>query len=169
MITRGAEREWIGEAFEADPGPNARVVKRSTVAKGVRTGMYRVGSFDRMTHTASARRKRPAQRAPTATLDPLPARKWTAVPLRKCENRATAPVLKPSAGLEPATPSLPWQSGASARRPAKSQSACIGAARAVGNRRHRSAPFGILRYRVSTVSPSPESARYASRPLLGLG
>jgi hypothetical protein len=30
-------------------------------------------------------------------------------PLRKQENRATARFLKPSAGLEPATPSLPWK------------------------------------------------------------
>jgi len=36
-------------------------------------------------------------------------RKWSAKPLRKRENRATAQFSKPSAGLEPATPSLPWR------------------------------------------------------------
>jgi hypothetical protein len=43
-------------------------------------------------------------------------RKWSPEPLRKRENRATARFLKPSAGLEPATPSLPWQSGQEPKR-----------------------------------------------------
>ena len=36
--------------------------------------------------------------------------KWSPEPLRKQRNRAAARILKPSAGLEPATPSLPWRS-----------------------------------------------------------
>jgi hypothetical protein len=35
--------------------------------------------------------------------------KWSAEPLRESENRAVARFPKPSAGLEPATPSLPWK------------------------------------------------------------
>jgi hypothetical protein len=38
-------------------------------------------------------------------------RKWSPEPLREQENRATARFLKPSSGLEPETPSLPWQPG----------------------------------------------------------
>ena len=43
---------------------------------------------------------------------PLPLAPWkrSAKPLRKDRNRAVARFLKPSAGLEPATPSLPWRS-----------------------------------------------------------
>jgi hypothetical protein len=42
---------------------------------------------------------------------PLPARKWSAEPLQKQENNAVARFPKPSAGLEPATPSLPSTRG----------------------------------------------------------
>ena len=45
-------------------------------------------------------------------------------PVRKQENRATARFLKPSAGLEPATPSLPWRSGYAADGPPDGQSRC---------------------------------------------
>jgi hypothetical protein len=60
-----------------------------------------------------------------ATSDHFRYRKWSLKPLRKQENRATARFLKPSAGLEPATPSLPWQSGSVARRRAGGQNACV--------------------------------------------
>jgi hypothetical protein len=43
----------------------------------------------------------------TRTGDPFLRGKWSSEPLRKRENRAVARFLKPSAGLEPATPSLP--------------------------------------------------------------
>ena len=42
--------------------------------------------------------------------------KWSIEPLRKQENCATARFLKPSAGLEPATPSLPWQPSQQSQR-----------------------------------------------------
>ena len=41
---------------------------------------------------------------------PCAPRKWSPDPLRQQENRAAARFVKPSAGLEPATPSLPWRS-----------------------------------------------------------
>src|SRR4051795_3134504 len=40
--------------------------------------------------------------------------KWSPESLRKCGNRAVARFPKPSDGLEPSTPSLPWQSGCAA-------------------------------------------------------
>ena len=41
---------------------------------------------------------------------PFTARKRSPTPLQDRENRAAARFVKPSAGLEPATPSLPWRS-----------------------------------------------------------
>jgi hypothetical protein len=78
--------------------------------------------------------------------------KWSPEPLRKRENRAVARFLKPSAGLEPATPSLPWQPRARSRCLTQSQSACK--AWEVRSRRlpHRSARFRAVRYRVGTLS-----------------
>jgi hypothetical protein len=78
-----------------------------------RPGVYRVGTFDQR-RDAAARRKGTAQRALTAAPDPFSSsstRKGSAEPIQKEENRAAARFLKPSAGLEPATPSVPWRSG----------------------------------------------------------
>jgi hypothetical protein len=64
--------------------------------------------------TRSAVARTAAQRLPAAMLDPFSlgsARKWSPKPLRKRENRAPARFREPSSGLEPETPSLPWQSG----------------------------------------------------------
>jgi hypothetical protein len=72
-----------------------------------RPGVYRVGTFDQR-RDAAAGRKGTAQRALTATPDPFSpgsTRKGSAEPIQKEENRAAARFLKPSAGLEPATPS----------------------------------------------------------------
>jgi hypothetical protein len=66
---------------------------------------------------------------------------------------------KPSAGLEPATPSLPWQSGASSRCPAQSQSRCTRKERTLRSRRHRSAQLCILRYRVGTLMRHEQGSR----------
>jgi hypothetical protein len=52
---------------------------------------------------------------------PCASRKWSADPLQEQENRAAARFVKPSAGLEPATPSLPWPSGLFARPRTTSQ------------------------------------------------
>jgi hypothetical protein len=62
---------------------------------------------------------------PAQTDDPFRwSRKWSREPLRNQENRAVARFPKPSAGLEPATPSLPWQSDQVAGPVAQSQSGC---------------------------------------------
>jgi hypothetical protein len=59
-------------------------------------------------HRIAARSAKTA--CPTRTGDLFScAGKWSSEPLRKRANRATARFLKPSAGLEPATPSLPWR------------------------------------------------------------
>jgi hypothetical protein len=50
--------------------------------------------------------------------------KWSSEPIRKGEKRAVAPFPKPSAGLEPATPSLPWQFACCAVGRDRRQSAC---------------------------------------------
>jgi hypothetical protein len=70
---------------------------------------------------------------------------------KKSPPKKSLQTLKPSAGVEPATPSLPWQSNDARGCPAQSQSACNGRLTPVCNHRHQSAPFGILRYRVSTL------------------
>jgi hypothetical protein len=50
--------------------------------------------------------------------------KWSLEPLWKQRKRAVARFLTPSAGLEPATPSLPWQSGRVEQRRAIGENAC---------------------------------------------
>jgi hypothetical protein len=77
-------------------------------------------------HRARAEPQRVRERLPSdRTGDPFPcAGKWSSEPLRERVNCAVARFPEPSAGLEPATPSLPWQSGASSRRPTQSQNAC---------------------------------------------
>src|SRR4051794_1410771 len=65
---------------------------------------------------------------PAAMLDPFSlgtVRKGSADPHRRQENRAVARFPKPSAGLEPATPSLPLKSGNVPGRGAESQSPCL--------------------------------------------
>ena len=82
-----------------------------------------------------------AQRPSAAMLDPFSlgsVRKWSSEPLLKQENRVVARFREPSAGLEPATPSLPWQSGDARGHPAQSQSPCTGRAKP-----HRQAPAPI--------------------------
>src|SRR5215207_6993012 len=75
------------------------------------SGVYRVGTLSRE-RDAHRGRGTAAQRPSAAMLDPFllgTARKWSSEPLLKQENRAVARFSEPSAGLEPATPSLPWK------------------------------------------------------------
>jgi hypothetical protein len=80
----------------------------------------------------------------TRVSDPFRSRrKWSPEPLPKRENRAVVRFVKPSAGLEPATPSLPWRSGCS-RDPVQ-QAKVPGHARKwrsadTSSAQHRSAP-----------------------------
>jgi hypothetical protein len=65
-------------------------------------------------------------------LDPFSlgsARKWSSEPLLKQKTALQRGFQEPSAGLEPATPSLPWQSGNARGLPAQSQSPCTGCAK----------------------------------------
>jgi hypothetical protein len=94
----------IGVEGFADLSPGGRTTNSAP-------GVYRLSTF-----AESGRRSAvpltATQRPPAAMLDPFSlgsARKGSAEPLRKGGNRAVARFLKPSAGLEPATPSLPWK------------------------------------------------------------
>src|SRR5215207_2380472 len=64
--------------------------------------------------TTAARAAIPRSRDDVPTLarpgDPCASRKRSPDPLQEQENRVAARFVKPSAGLEPATPSLPWRS-----------------------------------------------------------
>jgi hypothetical protein len=105
-------------------------------------------------------------------LDPFSlgsARKGSAEPLRKGGNRAVARFLKPSAGLEPATPSLPWQSSQVGGRGAESQSPCLRTeirlrhpAAFIGRFRHPPVPRGYLGSGDTRALPRAESEAVAT-------
>ena len=105
-------------------------------------------------------------------------RKGSAEPLRKEENRAVARFSEPSAGLEPATPSLPSKSGRVCGRGAESQSPCLRAgirfrhpAAFIGAFRHPPVPRGYLDHsrgaahalRPSAVNPALRAPPSAAR------
>jgi hypothetical protein len=140
-----------------------------------RPGVYRVGTFDQR-RDAAAGRKGTAQRALTATPDPFSpgsTRKGSAEPIQKEENRAAARFLKPSAGLEPATPSGPSKSGRVVRRGSESQSPCVRSeiwcqhpAASIGTFRHPPVPREYLDRRgvdAERRGVAPSSARCAAR------
>ena len=133
----GQERE-VAEVLVADLGAVATERRRSTPAtekrytssrarprwsassatrrlggrsrQGVRPGVYRVGTLSRGQDVFRGAQTA-AQGLSEPTLDlfsPGSARKWSSEPLRKQGNRGVMRFRKPSAGLEPATPSLPW-------------------------------------------------------------
>jgi hypothetical protein len=85
-------------------------------------------------------------------------RKWSSEPLRKLENRAVARSLKPSAGLEPATPSSPWQPDRQARPLADNQITCTSAQ--LVSLQTPAAPrmFGTFRYPPSARPHAPVSS-----------
>jgi len=100
--------EWVGEAFEAGRGPtlaSQRSVSRQRFAPAV----YRVGTLSREDAHAprAVNARRSARRRQRWTSSSH--RKGSLDQLRKRENRAVARFTEPSAGLEPATPSLPWR------------------------------------------------------------
>ena len=106
------------------------------------------GDDDR-SERATAKRRHPASsfRGGTFWLSnqrPLPLRtqKWSPRPLRKQENRATARFLKPSAGLEPATPSLPSQSGQEPKRAPAARNTCREPETVIQQCRQRRATIG---------------------------
>ena len=132
----GQERE-VAEVLVADLGAVATERRRSTPAtekrytssrarprwsassatrrlggrsrQGVRPGVYRVGTLSRGQDVFRGAQTA-AQGLSEPTLDlfsPGSARKWSSEPLRKQGNRGVMRFRKPSAGLEPATPSLP--------------------------------------------------------------
>jgi hypothetical protein len=83
-------------------------------------------------------------------------RKWSPDPLQEQENRAAARFVKPSAGLEPATPSLPWRSRHPSEASPDGQSRCTAAPRVVEasrSDRHVSTPP------VPTGYPDPDGLR----------
>ena len=91
------------------------------------------------------------------TMCPLPgpatpraSRKWSPDPLQEQENRAAARFVKPSAGLEPATPSLPWRSGHVAAASANGQSRCTSHESGCRSTPQPPARFDILRYPLGT-------------------
>jgi hypothetical protein len=87
---------------------------RRAVASERRPLLYRVGTLAE-SGRRSAIQPTAAQGPPAAMLDPFSlgsARKGVSRAAPEQENRAVARFLKPSAGLEPATPSLPWRFGA---------------------------------------------------------
>jgi hypothetical protein len=140
-----------------------------------RPGVYRVGTVDQR-RDAAAGRKGTAQRALTATPDPFSpgsTRKGSAEPIQKEENRAAARFLKPSAGLEPATPSSPSKSGRVVRRGSESQSPCARSeiwcqhpAASIGTFRHPPVPREYLDRRgvdAERRGVAPSSARCAAR------
>ena len=138
----GQERE-VAEVLVADLGAVATERRRSTPAtekrytssrarprwsassatrrlggrsrQGVRPGVYRVGTLSRGQDVFRGAQTA-AQGLSEPTLDlfsPGSARKWSSEPLRKQGNRGVMRFRKPSAGLEPATPSLPSARGTS--------------------------------------------------------
>jgi hypothetical protein len=123
--------------------------------------VYRVGTFAENGKRSTVHRTA-AQRLPVPMLDPFSrgtVRKGSAEPLRKGENRSVARSSEPSAGLEPATPSLPWQPGNVSGGAAQSQSARIRVGSGSCIRPHSSADSGTLRYRVGTLASRARRGR----------
>jgi hypothetical protein len=94
--------------------------------------------------------------------------KWSSKPLRKRENRAVVRFSKPSAGLEPATPPLPWQCGQRPRHaPAQKDSVWVAASGSDGSIAHA---WRCSRLSTSAVRGAPcadSQAIIATAPAVG--